>query len=370
MVKSGALATTVIGSFPKPAYLSMPDWFKDETGDASKKYTDMLANQSSEDKENLEANFMRATKELCKIQSDCGINVVTDGEVRRENYIHYLCRFIGGIDFDNLTETVIRNGAMKACLPTIREKISWQGLLDVAGEWRKAQDVSPVPVKYTLPGPMTIMGTTHNAFYQDEPALAADLAVVVNRLVLELVTAGCPHVQIDEPLFARQPQKALDWGIQMLDRCFEGVGDKCEKTVHICCGYPEYLDQEGYLKADPNTYFQLAKSIDASCVDAVSIEDAHCKNDLSLLENFKNTKVILGVFEVASSRIESQDEIETRLKEALKHIDADRLIVAPDCGLGLLPLPVLEKKLSNMCAAAKSCMCGAGAKRRKLNEDE
>jgi len=187
--------------------------------------------------------------------------------------------------------------------------------------------------------------------------LATDLAEIVNFHAVALAQAGCKYIQVDEPLFARQPQKALDYGIRLLDRCFEGAGEGCQKSVHICCGYPGYLDQTDYLKADPKAYFQIAPAIDASCIDAVSIEDAHCQNDLSLLGLFKRTKVIFGAVKIASSRVETQDEIEERLRAALEHIEAERLIVAPDCGLAYLPPQVLQAKLTNMCAAAQRCGC-------------
>jgi len=355
------LQTTVIGSFPKPQYLNIPDWFKEDLGansdKATKAYSKLVASQTAEDKARFETDVMRATQEVVDVQSECGVSVVTDGEVRRENYIHYLCRFIDGIDFEDLTMTTLRNGAYSTALPTIRKKVSWRGPLDVAGEWQKAQELSSVPIKYTLPGPMTIIGTMSNAYYENEKDLASDLADIINVHVCALVKAGCKFIQIDEPVFARKPEQALDWGIKLLDRCFEGVGAECQKSVHICCGYPVYLDQEGYLKADPSTYFRLAPAIEASCIDAVSIEDAHCNNDLSLLSHFKNTKVIFGVVQSARSRVETQEEIEERVQEALQHIDAENLILAPDCGLAFLPMPVLKQKLMNMCAAAKACSC-------------
>lgn len=355
------LTTTVVGSFPKPGYLDIPDWFKmgsaASAGKATNAHTEMLANKSSEEKESLENDMMRATKEVVNVQKDCGVDVVTDGEVRRENYIHYLCRFIEGIDFQNLTDTSCRNGAYITQLPTVRSKVSWRGPLNVAAEWRKAQAVSDVPVKYTLPGPMTIIGTLCNKFYTDERDLAADLAEIINFHARALAKVGCKSIQVDEPLFARQPQKALDWGIALLEKCFEGVETDCEKVVHICCGYPGFLDQKDYQKADPSAYFQLAEAIDSSCINAVSIEDAHCHNDLSLLDKFKQTKVILGVVTVASSHIESVEEIEKRLKQALQHIDEERLVVAPDCGLAFLPMPILKNKLTNMCIAAGRCGC-------------
>eukprot|EP00443_Scrippsiella_acuminata_P029559 CAMPEP_0115278880 /NCGR_PEP_ID=MMETSP0270-20121206/57978_1 /TAXON_ID=71861 /ORGANISM="Scrippsiella trochoidea, Strain CCMP3099" /LENGTH=393 /DNA_ID=CAMNT_0002695555 /DNA_START=85 /DNA_END=1263 /DNA_ORIENTATION=- len=360
--------TTVIGSFPKPAYLEIPDWFKTGTStnssNATRGYTEILAKQTDEEKEKLEVDILRATKEVILAQHKCGINVLTDGEVRRENYIHYLCRFIEGIDFENLTETSCRDGAYITHLPTVRSKVAWRGPLDVVGEWRKAQDLSPVPVKYTLPGPMTIIGTLHDAHYHNEEKLAEDLARVVNMHVRALSAAGCKHIQIDEPVFARFPQKALDWGIPCLDRCFEGADQQVLKVVHMCCGYPDHLDQEGYKKADPESYFKLADALDNSVVDAVSLEDAHRHNDLKLLEHFRKTKVVLGVVQVAQSRVETAQEIEARLNQALEHIDEDRLIAAPDCGLALLPVPVLEEKLANMCSAANQLIDAPGLCRR------
>jgi len=130
--------TTVIGSFPKPKYLEIPDWFKTGTAtnarDATRCYTEILCSQTEKEKCKLEVEILRATKEVILTQHKCGIHVVTDGEVRRENYIHYLCRFIEGIDFESLTETSCRDGAYSTHLPTVRSKVAWRGPLDVVGE--------------------------------------------------------------------------------------------------------------------------------------------------------------------------------------------------------------------------------------------
>merc|ERR1719473_610227 len=133
---------------------------------------------------------MKATEEVIKEQAECGVEEVTDGEVRRENYIHYFCRFVEGIDFENKTEIAARNGAFTANVPTINAPVRWRGPMSCADEWKKSQEVSRVPVKYTLPGPMTIMGSTANVYYKDERELALDLAVVINRHVRELAEAG------------------------------------------------------------------------------------------------------------------------------------------------------------------------------------
>jgi len=369
------LQTTVIGSFPKPDYLKVADWFKsgaDGAADATRTYSAMLRDADDKATEELESDFLRATKDVIEDQACCGIDVVTDGEVRRDNYIHYLCRFIEGIDFDNLTRTSFRNGAFVIDAPTVRGKVSWRGGLDVVAEWRKAQDLAGArPVKYTLPGPSTIIGTVHDAHYGDEEALAADLATILNVHIRALAQAGCKHVQVDEPCFVRQSKKALSWGIKMLERCFDGVdGERCERAMHMCCGYPRHLDDADYAKADPGAYLELAPALDAaSCIDVVSIEDAHRHNDLALLKCFSRTKVIFGCIQIASSRVESVEEIESRLREALKHIEPQRLVVAPDCGLAFLPRDVLLQKLSNMCKAASRCCDGKGCKRKLASED-
>lgn len=365
------LTTTVIGSYPKPEYLKVPNWFETGTaahsGDATTAYTSFLREQSDDELVKLEEDMMRATADVIKEQSCCGIDVVSDGEVRRENYIHYLCRFIEGIDFNQLTESSCRNGAYTATLPTVRGPVSWRGPLSCADEWRKAQSCSKTAVKYTLPGPMTIIGTLNNAFYAEEEELAKDLAQIIGHHARELAAAGCAHIQVDEPLFARRPDAAIRYGIPLLDTCFEGVDKSVQRSVHICCGYPGYLDQQDYHKADPSAYFKLAPHLDAcSLVDAVSIEDAHRHNDLTLLKCFKQTTVILGSVKIASSHVETVEEIEERLNEALKYIDAERLIVAPDCGLAFLPSDILTQKLSNMCTAARRCHC---EKRTRLSTD-
>ena len=126
------------------------------------------------------------------------------------------------------------------------------------------------------------------------------------------------------------------------------------KAPGMCCGYPDKLDRDDYPKADPDSYMQIADAIEYSCIDAVSFEDAHRHNDLSLLERLPTTKVIFGVVAIAESEVESVDSIRERLNQALGHIDAERLIAAPDCGLGLLGRDLTMAKLRNMCAAAKT----------------
>ena len=349
------LVTTTIGSFPKPPYVPVRDWF-----DAARELGTMNSSRTTLDytaavervDERTEQLFVRAAQEVIGIQIRAGIDIPTDGEVRRENYIHYHCRHLDGFDFRNLEHRVLRDGAYAADLPAIRGPVLHTGRCYAAHDYAAAQAVSPRPVKATLPGPLTIMDTTADCFYDDRRRLHAALAETVGREVRALAAAGCRHIQIDEPLFARQVDDALAFGIEGIERCFHGLPEGVTRIVHMCCGYPDHLDDEDYRKADPDSYFRLAAAIDSADFDQVSIEDAHCRNDLALLEHFGRKTVIFGAVAIARSRLETAEEIAERLRAALEHIDRARLVVAPDCGLGFLSPDLAEAKLRAMCTAA------------------
>ncbi|MBT3188866.1 MAG: cobalamin-independent methionine synthase II family protein [Anaerolineae bacterium] len=346
-----SLLTTTIGAYPKPDYVPTPDWFREGGAGISNPttaYQKYLANLP----DNIEEILDRGTEEVVNDQVSVGIDIPADGEVRRENYIHYHCRHIKGFDFENLTRKVSRQGAWEADLPTITGPLEARDPF-LPRDYRIAQGVTDRPIKITVPGPMTITDSVADAYYNDDKSLGAALATALNAEILALVDAGCTWIQVDEPVFARNPNKALDYGFENLERCFEGVPDHVTRAVHMCCGYPEKLDQENFQKADQMAYFQLADAIEASSIQAISLEDAHRHNDLSLLEKFKTTSVIFGVIAIAQSRIETVDEITKRLNAALEHIDADRLIAAPDCGLGFLNRELVLAKLGNMVAAAR-----------------
>ena len=347
------MITTVIGSYPKPSYLLVPDWFKAESGtdtvNPTADYLDAIIKMGDEK----ETIFLKSTKEVIQDQIECGIDIVTDGEVRRENYIHYHCRHIQGIDFNQLTKKVARTGNYECYLPTIINKVEAKDPF-LVNEWLAAQKLSSKPVKVTLPGPMTITDTVANDYYTSNNQLGNDLANVINVEIKRLVAAGCKYIQVDEPLFARKPQEAIDYGIFNLEKCFKNIETSdTEKITHICCGYPDKLDAVNYPKAPLNSYHQIAKLLDNSIIDTISIEDAHRYNDLNLLESFKKTKIILGLIKIASSIEETIDEIQIRIEKALNHIDLNRLIAAPDCGLGHLPRNLAKKKLKTMVEAVK-----------------
>jgi 5-methyltetrahydropteroyltriglutamate--homocysteine methyltransferase len=226
-------------------------------------------------------------------------------------------------------------------------------------DWQVAQSATKRPVKITVPGPLTIGDSVADDFYgNDARARGAALADALNVEIRRLADAGCPVIQVDEPVFARKVEDALAFGAEHLERCFHRVPASTARIVHICCGYPDALDAEDYPKAPNQAYFDLAGGLDEVAIDAVSIEDAHRPSDLALLERFARKKVILGVIAIAKSRVEEVEEVRERLLAALEHIDAHRLLAGPDCGLGLLGRDLARAKLKVLAEAAHSLSDG------------
>lgn len=189
------LPTTVIGSFPKPVYLKIPDWFRTTHSGPFTEQHNLFLQQSSEyDKEEA---IKRATKEIVGIQTEAGIDVITDGEIRRESYILHFCRGLNGFDFHNLFSKVCRDGAITTDVPRIVGEVSLRhGDPWVWKEWRASQDLASAPMKITLPGPMTIINSTEDQFYGDEKVLGRVLARIINNEIQSIVYAGCKYIQV------------------------------------------------------------------------------------------------------------------------------------------------------------------------------
>jgi len=347
------LLTTCIGAYPKPGYVRLPDWFNIPAGPDTADPTRLWAAAMEALGDDAEDVITRGVGEAVRDQVDAGIDIPTDGEIPRENYIHYHCRHLEGFDFSNLTRKPVRGGNYEANLPTVIGPVSARATFLVR-DWQRAQSFTDQPVKITMPGPMTIWDTNVDTYYNDPRKLGSDLAAALNQEVIALAEAGCRFIQIDEPVFARRPREALDYGFDNLEKAFHGCPDHVARVVHMCCGYPDRLDHPDYPKADREAYVQIADAIEESSINMISVEDAHRHNDLKLLEHFNSTKVIFGVVAIAISRVETVEEIAARLEQALEHIDQDRLIAAPDCGLGILGKKLALEKLNNMCVAAKA----------------
>ena len=249
------LLTTTIGAYPKPDYVKITDWFKlgMDTPDPTGGYAEELERLGHE-AENL---FVRGTREAIENQVQAGVDIPTDGEIRRENYIHYHCRHLDGIDFDVLTERTVR-GNYTARLPTIKGPIKYGGPF-LPHDYKVAQLCTERTVKMTMPGPMTICDTVADVYYHDSGRAGADIADALNKEVLALAKAGCRHIQIDEPVFARKAEVALDFGFDHLERCFYNCPDDVVRTVHICCGYPDRLDNPNYPKAPAGIIFPIGR---------------------------------------------------------------------------------------------------------------
>jgi 5-methyltetrahydropteroyltriglutamate--homocysteine methyltransferase len=347
------MLTTTIGAYPKPEDVPIRDWFHKEGGTDTPEPTAGYAETARRYGARLEAILDRATIDVVREQVELGIDTPTDGEIRRENYIHYHCRHLKGIDFETLSERQMR-GHYQGLLPTITGPIEAEPPFLVR-DWQVAQSATKRPIKMTVPGPLTIGDSVADDYYRDDArARGAALADALNVEIRRLAEAGCPVVQVDEPVFARKVEDALAFGAEHLERCFHKVPPSTERVVHICCGYPDVLDAEDYPKAPKEAYFELAGVLDQVAIDAVSIEDAHRPNDLALLEGFARKKVLLGVIAIAKSRIEEVEEVRERLRAALEHIDAHRLLAAPDCGLGLLGRDLARAKLQVLAEAAHS----------------
>jgi 5-methyltetrahydropteroyltriglutamate--homocysteine methyltransferase len=345
------MLTTTIGAYPKPDAVPITDWFgKDggtDTAEPTAGYAETLAAHAG----TIEAVLDRATREVVAEQVELGIDIPTDGEIRRENFIHYHCRHLVGIDFEALTEQ--RRGQREVLLPTITGPIQ-AGPPFLVRDWQIAQSATRRPVKLTVPGPLTIGDNVADVHYRDPRLRGAALADALNVEIRRLADAGCPVIQVDEPALARKVEDAQAFGIEHLERCFHKVPRTTERVVHVCCGYPDRLDAEDYPKAPQSAYLELAPVLDEAEVDAVSIEDAYRPNDLGLLERFARAKVLLGVIAIARSRVEEVEAVRARLKAALDYVDPHRLVAAPDCGLGFLGRDLTRRKLRVLSEAARS----------------
>jgi 5-methyltetrahydropteroyltriglutamate--homocysteine methyltransferase len=346
------MLTTTIGAYPKPDEVPVRDWFQMEGGPDTPEPTAGYAQTLRQYGDRLQEILDRATTLVVREQVELGIDIPTDGEIRRENFVHYHCRHLVGIDFDKLSERQMR-GRYEALLPTIVGPIQ-AGPPFLVRDWEVAQSATRQPVKITVPGPLTIGESVADDFYRDPRLRGAALADALNVEIRHLADAGCPVVQVDEPAFARQVDDALAFGAEHLERCFHKVPPSTERVVHVCCGYPDALDAEEYPKASNEAYPELAGVLEEVAIDAVSIEDAQRPNDLALLERFARKKVILGVIAIGRSRIEEVDEMRDRLRAALDHIDPHRLLAGPDCGLGLLGRDLARAKLEVLAEAAHS----------------
>ena len=331
------LVTAVVGSWPKP------DWLSSRIHDISGWTVDREWKFQAEE---LKVKQDEATEWAIRQQEATGVDIVSDGEQHRDNYIYYICRRLAGFDFEDRARIVSRSGAWTWTAPRIVGPVvsTRASLVD---DFRFTRNLTRRQIKVTIPGPMTISDSAKNEYYRDEVSLAMDLAAAIRKEVWALANAGCEVIQFDEPAFARYPQQVYDYGIRALEACFEGI-QGITTVVHICRGYPI----EGYAKANLGSYSLIAPALAESKVDQVSIEGSHRPVDPTLLEAFGEKSIIFGLVDVSKPIVETVGDIELQIRRTLEHIDPDRLAVGLDCGMVFLDPDIARAKLTNLAQAA------------------
>jgi 5-methyltetrahydropteroyltriglutamate--homocysteine methyltransferase len=274
-------------------------------------------------------------------QERAGLDIITDGEVRRESYSNRFATALDGVDLDNPGTALDRSGHPNP-VPRIVGPIRRKHPVEVDDlEFLRSQ--TDRPVKMTVPGPFTMSQQAQNDHYDSEEELALDYAAAVNEEVKDLFAAGADIVQLDEPYMQARPDKARRYGVQALARALDGVTGTT--AVHICFGYAAILHER------PEGYSFLPELAGAD-VDQISIETAQSDLDTSVLAALPGKTIILGVLDLSTNDVESPDLVAERIRRALAHVPVDRIVAAPDCGLKYLPRDVAFGKMRALAAGA------------------
>jgi 5-methyltetrahydropteroyltriglutamate--homocysteine methyltransferase len=329
------LPTTLVGSYPQP------DWLIDRVK-LSKQVPRVRAHDLwLIDPPRLDAAQDDATLLAIRDQERAGLNIITDGEQRRESYSNRFATALEGIDLDNPGKTPNRTGGFST-VPRVVRPIRRKHPVEVRDvEFLRAN--TDRTIKMTVPGPFTMSAQCQDDFYGDEERLALDYAAAVNAEIKDLFAAGADIVQIDEPWMQSRPEKARKYGLKALDRALAGV--RGTTAVHICFGYAAVV------KDKPSGYSFLAE-FEGSAVDQVSIEAAQPKLDLSVLQQLPSKTIIVGVIDLSDLTVEAPETVAARIRKALQFAPADRIVVAPDCGLKYLPREIAFGKMRAMVEGA------------------
>jgi 5-methyltetrahydropteroyltriglutamate--homocysteine methyltransferase len=345
------LPTSLVGSYPQP------DWLIDRAQLSHR----LPPRVRATDLWRLAPEFLEqaqddATILAIRAQERAGLDIITDGEIRRESYSNRFATALEGIDLDNPAQVVARSGKLNF-VPRVVSKIRRKHAVEVRDiQFLRAN--TDRRVKVTVPGPYTMSQQAHNDFYKSEEEMALDYAAAVNEEIKDLFAAGADVVQIDEPYMQAVPDKARQFGLKALNRALEGIGGKDgvqgETAIHLCFGYAAMVANR------PSEYQFLTELADAR-VNSISIETAQSSLDCSVLAKLPGKKIILGVLDLSTNEVETPDKVAARIRRALPYIDAERLVIAPDCGMKYLPGDVAFGKLQAMAA-------GAGIVRKELGD--
>src|SRR4051812_23208371 len=329
------LPTSLVGSYPQP------DWLIDRA-----KLSKMVPRVRMDDlwlvpRGELEAKQDEATLAAIREQERAGIDIVTDGEMRRESYSNRFATALEGVDLDNPGTTINRSGK-PIPVPRITGKIRRSRPVEVR-DLQFLKRNTGKPVKMTIPGPFTMSKQAQNDYYKTDEALALDYADAVNAEIKDLFAAGADVVQIDEPWMQQHPDKAREYGLKALNRALEGV--RGTVAVHLCFGYAAVVREK------PAGYSFLPE-LEGSNAAQISIEAAQPRLDLKILRELPSKTIILGVIDLGDETVETPALVAERIRKALPYIEPERLVIAPDCGMKYLPHDVAFGKMRAMVEGA------------------
>ena len=328
---------TIVGSYPQP------DWLIDRQKLSGRFPPRTRARELWRvAPEFLEEAQHDATRIAIQDQERAGLDIVTDGEVCRESYSNHFATALDGLDLDNPGEALDRSGE-PVFVPRIVGPIRRRhpvGIDDI--KFLRAN--TDRGIKLTVPGPFTMAQQAQNDYYATDREAALDYAAAVNEEIRDLFAAGADVVQLDEPYMQARPEKAQEYGVEVLNRALEGIEGKT--CVHICFGYAALIHER------PEGYSYLPE-LAAACCDQISIETGQSNLDCSVLDQLQNKDILLGVLDLSTEEVESVDLIKARVLRAVTHIDAERIILAPDCGMKYLSRESAFGKLRAMVMAAE-----------------
>jgi 5-methyltetrahydropteroyltriglutamate--homocysteine methyltransferase len=330
------LPTTLVGSYPQP------DWLIDRA-----RLSKMVPRVRMDDlwrvpPAELQAKQDEATLLAIRDQERAGLDIVSDGEQRRESYSNRFATALASVDTENPGTTINRSGK-PIPVPRVAGKVKRERpvlLRDL--EFLRANTAKPV--KMTIPGPFTMSKQAQNDFYASDEEMALDFGAAVNAEIKELFAAGADIVQIDEPWMQQHPDAARAYGLKALDRALEGVAGTV--AVHLCFGYAAVVHDK------PSGYSFLPE-LERSKAAQVSIEAAQPNLDLSVLTKLPSKSIVLGVIDLSTPAIETPELVAVRIRKALPYLTPDRLIIAPDCGMKYLPQEVAFRKMQAMVEGAQ-----------------
>ncbi|HEX5184944.1 MAG TPA: 5-methyltetrahydropteroyltriglutamate--homocysteine methyltransferase [Allosphingosinicella sp.] len=330
------LPTSLVGSYPQP------DWLIDRAKLAGRFPPRVRATELWRvAPEWLDQAMDDATLLAIRDQERAGLDIITDGEMRRESYSNRFATALDGVDLDNPGMALDRSGEPNP-VPRVVGRIARRHAVEVRDvQFLRAN--TDRPIKITVPGPFTMAQQAQNDFYEDEAEMAHDYAVAVNAEMKDLFAAGADIVQIDEPYMQARPEKARAYGLAALRTALDGVEGRT--ALHICFGYAALIHER------PEGYGFLPE-LGETIVQQISIETAQSKLDCAILERLPGKTIILGVLDLSTHAVETPELVAERIRRALPHVAPERIIVAPDCGLKYLPREIAYGKMRAMVEGA------------------